>query len=128
MTKSTSSPDTDGTIIRLLNLSKVNPNNCKKITRMHPQSRQIHVQVYVPVYQFPCQPSTPGSTRPLGSLWSRSHLHPHTPRPHKTSFPFHIYRLDMALGSISDCWSRLCRPLCRNLCEIKTATDISTQG
>lgn len=85
-------------------------------TRMHPQN--IFWAGYIPFYQFwAVQPSTPGSTRPLGSLWSCSHLHPHTPRPHKTPSPYHIYRLDMALGSISDCWSRLCHPLYRNLYE-----------
>lgn len=77
---------------------------------------------HIPVYQYQCeaavlQPSTRGSTRPVGPLRSGSQIDPHTPRPHKTPSPYHTHRLDMALASISDCWGRLCRPLCRNLHE-----------
>lgn len=81
------------------------------------QNNQDASAGYIPVYQFQRRPRTLGSTRPLGSLWSCSHLHPHTPRPHKPPSPDHIYRCDMALGSISDSWSRLFHPLHRNLCE-----------
>ena len=73
------------------------------------------------VYQFQCvlRPSTRGSTRPQGSLWCHSHLDPHTPAPRKTQTPFHIYTHHTGLGSRSDCWSRLCHPLYRNLCGKK---------
>lgn len=101
-----------GRLSRLLKLREVNPNTASKWPWC------------ISSYQFQClckaatrQPSTRGSTRPLGSQWSCSHLHPHTPRPHKPPSPYHIYRLDRALDSISDCWSRLCRPLYRNLYE-----------
>lgn len=73
-----------------------------------------NVQVLFQFYQFE-RLSTRDSTRPLGSLRSGSHLYPHTPCPHKPPSPFHTNRLDTALGSISDCWSRVCHPLYRNL-------------
>ena len=80
--------------------------------------RALHNQDASSVYQFQgtAESRTRGSTRPPGSPWPRSRLHPHTPDPHRTPSPFHIYTLGTARGSISDCRSRLCRPLCRNLC------------
>lgn len=84
-------------------------------TSQHPCRETNHF------YQFYCGaavlwPSTRGSTRPPGSPWSGSHLYPHISARHKTPSPFHKHRPDRALGSISDRWSRLSRPLCRNLC------------
>lgn len=103
-----------------------------KKTLFRLETTEMQPQVRKQFYQYQClsrgagpQPSTRGSTRPLGPRWSGSHLHPHTPPPHKTPCPCHTHRLDTAPGTISDRCCRLSRPLCRNLDE-RQAADIIT--
>lgn len=119
-----SSPDTDGNIFRLPRVVGKVATGDVQVTK---QAWDVH---FYPFQRLLCSGAvlrlrTQGNTRPLGLLWPRSHLHPRTPRPHKPLYPYHIYRPHTGPGTISGCWSRLCRPLCRNLDGKRTAAGIS---
>lgn len=82
------------------------------------EAQNIYYQFYCPCSEAVAWLlSTQGSTRPEAPQWSHSRLALHTPPPHTPQSPCHTHRLDTALGSISDCWSRSCHFLCRYLHE-----------
>lgn len=87
----------------------------KRAPRMHQQNVVGRQLCSWPVQRV-LRPSTRGGTRPQGSLWRHTsilltHQLLTKHRPHFTCTQ------DTGLSSRSDCWSRLCHPLYRNLCE-----------